>query len=61
MEILTAVEVGKKLNIPISLLYYLMNTGKISLPDKKSAVLLFGRLKLTNNYGKKRRFYEEFL
>jgi adenine-specific DNA-methyltransferase len=41
MEILTAVEVGKKLNIPISLLYYLMNTGKISLPDKKSSCTIW--------------------
>nr|BAV59397.1 modification methylase [Candidatus Endomicrobium trichonymphae] len=36
METLTTVEVSKKLNIPRSSLYYLINRGKISSPDKKS-------------------------
>ncbi|MDR3092763.1 MAG: Dam family site-specific DNA-(adenine-N6)-methyltransferase, partial [Endomicrobium sp.] len=36
MGILTTVEVSKKLNIPRSSLYYLINTGRISSPDKKS-------------------------
>jgi hypothetical protein len=36
MEMLTTVEVNKKLNIPSLFLYYLINRGKIYSPDKKS-------------------------
>ncbi|MDD5022302.1 MAG: Dam family site-specific DNA-(adenine-N6)-methyltransferase [Endomicrobiaceae bacterium] len=36
MDTLTTVEVSKKLNIPRSSLYYLMNTGQIVFPVKKS-------------------------